>query len=1183
MKENQFVHLHLHSEYSLLDGAARIKQVVKTAKELGMPALAITDHGAMFGVIDFYKECQRAGIKPILGCEVYVAPRTMYDRIPKVDDQLYHLVLLAENEVGYRNLIKLVSEAYTKGFYYKPRVDKQALSAHANGLIALSGCIAGEVAAHAIAGKHQRARQAAAEYRDIFGAGNFFLELQDHGFPEQKIANKELIAISKDLGLPLVVTNDVHYTLSEHAKIQDVLMCIQTGKTVDQQDRMKFSSTQLYLKSGQQMAAAFPGHPEALLNTIKIAERCQVQLDFSQMHLPHYAVPEGHSTESYLEYLCCQGAEKLYGQLTADVKNRLEHELNIIKQMGFAAYFLIVWDFVNYAKSKHIPVGPGRGSAAGSIVAYSLGITNIDPLKYGLLFERFLNPERLSMPDIDIDICQERRGEVIDYVVKKYGAERVAQIITFGTMAARAAIRDVGRALNMPYSYVDKIAKMIPPELNVTIEKALSQSTALRELYQTDEEARRLIDTASVLEGMPRHASTHAAGVVISKEPLTNYLPLYRTSDGVVTTQFPMVTVEELGLLKMDLLGLRNLTVIQETIDLLALNNIAVDINHIPMDDQKTYQMLAKGNSAGVFQLESSGMRTILKELKPTVFEDLVALVALYRPGPLGSGMVDSFIKNKHGLSQVDYLHPDLEPVLKETYGVILYQEQVMKIAQIMAGYTLGQADSLRKAMGKKIPAIMQMHREWFINGTSVDDQGQRLAHPIPGAVTRGYDRHLAEKIFDLMEFFAGYGFNKSHSAAYALVAYQTAYLKAHYPAYYMSALLTSVRDNTAKVVAYIDECRRMNIKVLPPDVNESQENFAVVANSIRFGLAAVKNVGTGAVKEIINKRKQQGNYKSYSDFCRRIDCRTVNKRVLESLIKSGCFDTLNHYRAQLLAVLEKGLELAQQSQRERDSGQISLLDLWGQEDTNNIQEIELPDIPEYSLADMLALEKEALGLYISGHPLEEYQHVFSQITTHKLIELAELEGSERVQVGGVIINAKTINTKKGDQMAFATLEDITATCELVIFPSIYRKYGRFFTTESPLLVVGRTDSSEDEIKIIVEELIPLTNIERALYLRLAPNSDQETLIINLLRAHPGEQRVFIYYNNQELKPLPAEYYTKVPGPVVTHLKQLLGESNVVVKWKPLSKQRRTEKNFSNEPVAKLKHPPKGFRSLLDF
>lgn len=1187
LQANQFVHLHVHTEYSLLDGAARINQVINTAKEMGMPALAITDHGSMFGVIDFYKACHKAGIKPILGCEVYVAPRTMLDRTPRIDDQLYHLVLLAENEEGYKNIIKLVSLGYTEGFYYKPRLDKETLFRHAGGLVALSGCIAGEVASNIIAGKLEQAKKVAAEYRDIFGAGNFYLELQDHGLAEQQLANRELISIGEQLGLPLVATNDVHYTLRAHAKIQDVLMCIQTGKTIDQEDRMKLNSDQLYLKSGEEMAQLFAHQPEALKNTLHIAERCNVELDFNEMHLPHYAVPEGFTTESYLAHLCQQGIKRLYPSLTREVTERLEHELNIIKQMGFSAYFLIVWDFVNHAKEKQIPVGPGRGSAAGSIVAYALGITNIDPLRYGLLFERFLNPERLSMPDIDIDICQERRGEIIDYVVQKYGIDRVAQIITFGTMAARAAIRDVGRALNLPYSYVDKTAKMIPAELNMTIEKALSHAPELKELYQTDEEAQRLIDTASILEGMPRHASTHAAGVVISKEPLTHYLPLHRTSDGVVTTQFPMGTVEELGLLKMDLLGLRNLTVIQDTINLLAQRGINIDINQIPLDDQLTYEMLTKGNSAGVFQLESSGMRNILRDLKPSVFEDLIALVALYRPGPLGSGMVEDFIKNKHGLGHVDYLHQDLVPILKETYGVILYQEQVMKIAQIMAGYTLGQADSLRKAMGKKVPAIMALHREWFIEGATVDEQGQPLKNPIAGSVAKGYPRPLAEKIFDLMEYFAGYGFNKSHSAAYALVAYQTAYLKARYPAHYMAALLTSVRDNTAKVVTYIDDCRRMDIKVLPPDINESQENFAVTENSIRFGLAAVKNVGTGAVKEIIANREQQGDYKSFSDFCRRIDPRTVNKRVLESLIKAGCFDSIKHRRAQLIAVLERGLELAQQSQRERESGQISLLDFWG---TNNkaMQEIEMPNIVEYSPADLLAQEKEALGLYISGHPLDEYQSAFREIASHNLVELKELPEGQQVAVGGVIAATKTIITKKGEQMAFSSLEDVAGACELVVFPSVYRRYSQILQNDQPILVFGRTGSSEDDPKLLVEEIIPLEKLERALYLRLEEqNAPLLEKIQGILENNPGEQQVFVYYNSsKEVVPLPM--LVKAPGEVIYQLQPLLGKNNIALKWKMISNRRYNNLNAVGSKSSGLMINFNGqnndvFRSLLDF
>lgn len=1173
MNHSGFVHLHLHSEYSLLDGAARINQVVTAAKELGMPALAITDHGSMFGVVDFYKQCHKVGIKPILGCEVYIAPRRMTDRTPGVDDQNYHLVLLAETQEGYQNLMQLVSLGYTHGFYYKPRIDKQTLSRYAKGIIALSGCVGGEISIHAIAGNPHKARLAAGEYRDIFGQGNFFLELQDHGFPEQRIANRELIVIASEMGLPLVATNDVHYTHQSHAEIQDVLLCIQTGKTVDQVDRMKFNSDQLYLKSPGEMYHLFSQYPQALTNTLDISQRCNVEITFGELHLPHYPVPQGYDIHNYLEHLCHLGAKNRYagddGVFSCDVMERLEYELAVIEKMGFSAYFLIVWDFINFAREKNIPVGPGRGSAAGSIVAYTLGITNIDPLKYDLLFERFLNPERLSMPDIDIDICQERRGEVIDYVVQKYGEDRVAQIITFGTMAARAAIRDVGRALNQPYARVDKLAKLVPVELNMTIEKALAQSTELKQLYLSDGEMTKLVDTAIVLEGMPRHASTHAAGVVISKEKLTDYLPLHRTSDGSVTTQFAMNTVEELGLLKMDLLGLRNLTVIQETVRLLKEQGVVLEIDHIPLDDTKTYKMLTKGFSAGVFQLESSGMRAIVKELKPNVFEDLVALVALYRPGPLGSGMVEDFIKNKHGVGQVDYLHPHLEPVLKETYGVILYQEQVMKIAQIMAGYTLGQADSLRKAMGKKIPAIMAMHRQWFIHGTSVDEKGNTLVTAIAGAVNRGYPVELAERIFDLMEYFAGYGFNKSHSAAYALVAYQTAYLKANYPACYMAALLTSVRDNTDKISSYIDECRRLGIQVLAPDINSSQEYFTVVVGKILFGLTAVKNVGAGAVRQIITTREQKGPFKSYSDFCRRIDPRSVNKRVLENLIKAGGFDSLGYHRAQLLAVVETGIELAQKSHRERESGQVSLFDLFDGDGTA-IQDIELPELGDYTAADRLPLEKEALGLYISGHPLQEYQEAFHQVATHRLAETAEAKDGQQVVVGGVVTTVRRITTRKGENMAFGVLEDTTGMCELVVFPGVFQKFSELLSGDIPILVTGKIDNSEDVTKIMVDSMIPLEKLERVVYLRLDyPDHQKEKIIEGIIAKYPGEQPVIIYYNQTGTTGL-IPGLTKAPGPAVYQLEELLNKDNVAIKWKLTVHQ----------PPATESQP---FRSLLDF
>ncbi|HZK17909.1 MAG TPA: DNA polymerase III subunit alpha, partial [Clostridia bacterium] len=904
-----FVHLHVHTEYSLLDGAARIKDVIKTAKKMGMKSLAITDHGVMYGVVDFYKYCKKEGIKPILGCEVYVAPRTMKDRTPKVDDVLYHLVLLAENQVGYQNLLSLVSVSFTEGFYYKPRVDLDALEKNSEGLIALSGCLAGHIPSLLAQDETEEAAKAAERYLEIFGPGNFFLEIQDHGMPEQRKINPRLIELGRELDIPLVATNDVHYVKSEDADIQDVLLCIQTGKTIDDSDRMRFSSRELYLKSGQEMGEIFGDIPDALDRTGEIADRCSVELDFDEMHLPHYRVPEGFNVKTYLRDLCYKGVLERYGHTDDVLKNRLEYELGIIEQMDYSAYFLIVWDFINFAEQKEIPVGPGRGSAAGSLVAYSLGITNIDPMRYDLLFERFLNPERVSMPDIDIDFCFERRGEVIEYVVEKYGKDRVAQIITFGTMAARAAIRDVGRVLNMPYGEVDKVAKMVPTELGVTIAKALATNPDLKELAETDEQVGHLIKLASGLEGMPRHASTHAAGVVISREPLTQYVPLYKTSDGAVTTQFAKEQVEELGLLKMDLLGLRTLTVIGETIKQIKHNHgVDLDIDEISLKDPKTYEMLVRGEGIGVFQLESSGMRSILRDLKPERFDDIIALVALYRPGPLGSGMVDDFIKGKHGEKKVSYLHPKLEPILKDTYGVILYQEQVMRIANDLAGFSLGEADLLRRAMGKKKPEILAGLREQFISG----------------AVKNDVDAKVAGEIFDLMEFFAGYGFNKSHSAAYACVSYQTAYLKANYPLEYMANLLTSVLDNTDKLVVYINECKRLGISLLPPSVNESMHSFTVTGDKLRFGLGAVKNVGLGAVEAIIANREKEGPFKNYEDFCRRIDARLVNKRALESMIMGGAFDSLGYGRSQLMAVLEAGLELAHKSQKERESGQLS-------------------------------------------------------------------------------------------------------------------------------------------------------------------------------------------------------------------------------------------------------------------
>ncbi|MCG9968864.1 DNA polymerase III subunit alpha [Pelotomaculum terephthalicicum JT] len=1130
-----FIHLHLHSEYSLLDGAARIKGAVAKAKEMGMPALAITDHGVMYGVIDFYKACQKAEIKPILGCEVYVAPRTMNDRTPRVDDSYNHLVLLAENQEGYHNLLNLVSLGFTKGFYYKPRVDKESLARYSKGLIALSGCIAGEVAAKILAGENEKARQAAGYYREIFGPQNFYLELQDHGFEEQRTANKELLRIHKEMDIPLVATNDVHYIRREDAESQDVLMAIQTGKSIDDPGRMKFQSEELYLKSPEEMNLLFGEIPQALRNTLEIAGRCNIEMDFGKYFLPHYAVPEGYTADTYLEELCYRGVRRIFGDISEAIKKRLEFELGVIKQMGYSAYFLIVWDFIHFARQKGIPVGPGRGSAAGSLVAYSLGITNIDPLKYGLLFERFLNPERVSMPDIDIDFCYERRGEVINYVVQKYGADRVAQIITFGTMAARMAVRDVGRALSMPYGDVDRVAKLVPAELHVTIEKALNDVSELKELYDQKPEVKKLIDMAAALEGMPRHASTHAAGVVITQDPLTHYLPLYKTSDGPVTTQFAKETVEELGLLKMDLLGLRTLTVIGDAVRLIfESTGINIDVDLIPLDDQATYEMLCKGEAVGVFQLESSGMRAILRDLKPEVFEDIVAINALYRPGPLGSGMVDDFIKNKHGLTKVKYLHPKLVPILKDTYGVILYQEQVMRIASDLAGFSLGEADLLRRAMGKKKPEIIAGLRSQFIQGAENND----------------VEKNIAGQVFDLMEYFAGYGFNKSHSAAYALVTYQTAYLKANYPVQYMAALITSVKDNTDKVAAYIEESRRLGIEVLPPDVNESRESFTPVGKKIRFGLAALKNVGPGAVEAIIRDREQEGPFSGYANFCQRLDTKVINKRVLESLIKCGAFDSLGHRRAQLMAAVDAGLGLAQQSQRDRENGQLSLLDLFG-DGTKDSVSIDLPAIPEFPKGQLLMLEKETLGLYISGHPLSQYREVLNRLTTSTAAEINDLPDDCQVVLGGIIAGLKKINTRKGDTMAFLTLEDLTGTVEVLVFPRPYNSNKLIIKVDEAVLVKGKVSGNGEEVKVICEEISTVdSHLAGEVHIIIdGASSSLLDQVQMILSNYQGKSPVF-FHLEREKKVYKAgeEYWVDLSKPVVNKLVDLLGQSGVEVR-----------------------------------
>ena len=1078
-----FVHLHVHSEYSLLDGAARLKDLVKSAAALGMSSLALTDHGVMYGVVEFYKLCREHGVRPILGCEVYVATRGRLDKTPHVDSSQHHLLLLAENEAGYRNLLKLVSAAHLEGFYYKPRVDQELLAEHSQGLIAMSACLAGEIPAALMAGDRKKAVEAAGVYQDIFGRGNFYLELMDHGLKEQQPVNAALRELSRELGIPLVATNDLHYVRREDASVQDALLCIQTGKTLKEENRMRFESQEFYLKSAAEMAAVFPDDPEALRQTLEIAERCHVDFDFNHLYLPEYQVPEGENLDSYLVKLCEEGMNRRFPEgITEVARERLDYELQVLRQMGFAGYFLIVQDFLNWARQQGIPVGPGRGSAAGSLVSYVLGITGLDPLRYGLIFERFLNPERISMPDIDIDLCYERRGEVIDYVVGKYGADHVSQIITFGTMMARGAIRDVGRVLNIPLAEVDRIAKLVPEELGISLDRALETSPELEQLYNEDAQVHQLVDLARALEGMPRHASTHAAGVVITRDPLTDYLPLQRTGDAV-TTQFPMETVEGIGLLKMDFLGLRTLTVISDTLRIIEeTRHLRLDLDRLPLDDPATYAMLSAGETVGVFQLESSGMRHILRNMKPQRFEDLVPLVALYRPGPLKSGMVDDFISRMNGQTKVEYPHPVCESILSETYGVILYQEQVMQISSELAGFSMAKADTLRKAMGKKKPEVLAKMRESFVQG----------------AVERQVNAKTAGSIFDLMENFAGYGFNKSHSAAYALIAYQTAYLKANHPVAMLAALLTSVRGNSDKVSYYIQECRRLNVEILPPDANESLTNFTVVGDDrIRFGLGAVKNVGEGAVAAIIEARKTGGAFRSLDDFCERVDLRQVNKRVVESLILCGAFDSLQVRRSQLMAVLDDCMESAQASRRNQGAqanGQVSLFDLLD-EPGKGYAGRSLPDIPEYAHRETLAYEKEMLGFYVSGHPLEGSQDILAGRTTLSMSELPQCKDGDRVTLGGIVSGLKRGATRRGDGKITFTIEDLGGSTEVVY---IQRNNGKNFhppQDDDVVLVTGRISQQEDNYRIFADDISPLeakpAKSDHVLYIRINPSGGQ--------------------------------------------------------------------------------------------
>ncbi len=1064
MDRSDFIHLHVHSQYSLLDGAIRFEDLFEEARQLRMESLALTDHGNMFGAIEFYQKAIQHGIKPIVGCEVYVASNSRHEK--KQGGEIFHLTLLAKNRTGYHNLAKLVSLAHLEGFYYKPRVDKELLSQYREGLFALSGCMKGEIAVSILNNHLDRALGAAQEYQQIFGE-RFFLEIQNNKVEGQEKINQETGEIGKKLGIPLVATNDCHYLRREDARAHEVLLCIQTGKTLNDSERMRFSSDEFYLKSAEEMKGLFPQYPEALKNTLKIAEQCNLELRFGDYHFPNFSPPDGKSLNLYLDELSRKGLRDRLPDIQEPHDKywtRLEKELEIIKSMGFAGYFLIVADFINHAKGIDIPVGPGRGSAAGSLVAYALRITDIDPIRYGLLFERFLNPERISMPDVDVDFCMERRDEVIHYVTEKYGKDNVAQIITFGKMQAKAVVRDVGRALDMPYSEVDRIAKLIPNTLNITLQQALDQEPALREIQEKDERVRNLISLALSLEGLTRHSSTHAAGVVISNKPLSEYLPLYRGQNGEVMTQYSMKDVEKIGLIKFDFLGLKTLTVIRKAEELVRKHrDPQFGVESINLGDSQTYQLLGSGAANGVFQLESAGMKELLVKLKPETFEDVIALVALYRPGPLGSGMVDSFIKRKHGLEAADYELPQLEEVLGETYGVIVYQEQVMKIATLLAEFSLGDADVLRRAMGKKIPIEMEKQRERFLDG----------------AQKKHINPEIAERIFELMAKFAEYGFNKSHSAAYALIAFQTAYLKAHYPVEFMAALLTSEVDSTDKIVKYIAECRDMEIEVLPPDVNESWRDFTIVEGRIRFGLAAVKNVGTGAIDSILAEREKGGDYRSLFDFCRRVDLRRVNKRVLESLIKSGAFDFTGSSRAQLMVALDEVVEKAQNFHRQKESNQLGIFVHLEDQSQELTEQRGLQEVEEWPENQLLAFEKEAVGFYITRHPLARFEEEIKRHTHDDTVSILTRQNGSEVTICGVANSLKEIQTRKGDRMAFLSLEDMKGIVEVILFPEVFQASLSHLRDDHPLVVRGVLDLEEENPKIKATEVLPLSQFNK--------------------------------------------------------------------------------------------------------
>ena len=1151
-----FAHLHVHTEFSLLDGSNKIKEYVSRVKELGMNSAAITDHGVMYGVIDFYREAKKQGINPILGCEVYVAPNSRFDReITGGDDRYYHLVLLAENEEGYANLTKIVSKGFVEGYYYKPRVDKELLRKYHKGIIALSACLAGEVARFLTKGLYEEAKKTALEYQEIFGEGNFFLELQDHGIPEQGLVNQQLFKMSEETGIELVATNDIHYTYAEDAKPHDILLCIQTGKKLSDENRMRYDGGQYYVKSEEEMLRLFPYAKQALENTQKIADRCHVEIEFGVTKLPKYDVPDGYTSWEYLQKLCYEGLEKRYGDPSEELKERLSYELETIHQMGYVDYFLIVWDFIKYAKDHGISVGPGRGSAAGSIVSYCLEITTIDPIRYQLLFERFLNPERVSMPDIDVDFCYERRQEVIDYVTRKYGKDCVAQIVTFGTLAARGVIRDVGRVMDLPYAYVDSISKMIPQELGITIDKALKMNPDLKKLYDTDETVTNLIDMAKRLEGLPRHCSMHAAGVVICQKPVDEYVPLSRAADGTITTQFIMTTLEELGLLKMDFLGLRTLTVIRNAVLLARRKQPELNINQIDYNDQKVLDYIGTGKTDGVFQLESAGMKGFMKELKPHNLEDVIAGISLYRPGPMD--FIPQYIRGKNDSSSITYDCPQLEPILAPTYGCIVYQEQVMQIVRDLAGYSLGRSDLLRRAMSKKKAAVMEKERKIFIYGD--EETG------VPGCIKNGIDEQTANKIYDEMIDFAKYAFNKSHAAAYAVVSYQTAWLKYYFPVEYMAALMTSVIDNPSKVSEYIYACRQMNIKILPPDINKGEANFSVDGGDIRYGLAAIKSIGRPVIKAIVEDREELGLFQNLEDFITRLSAKNIlNKRTIENLIKAGALDTLGGTRKQFMSIYVQIVDHVTQEKKNSMVGQMTLFDLVSEDQKEEFQ-IRMPDVGEYSKETLLAFEKEVLGIYVSGHPLEAYEEKWKKSisATTADFQLDEETGHTKVHDGakeiiGGMITEKTIkHTKTNQMMAFITVEDLLGTVEVVVFPRDYEKNRDYLEVDSKVFVRGRVSEEDDKpSKMICEKIIPFERTKKELWIQFPDKAtflDEEQIVYGYLADSDGDDEVMIYCAKERaVKKLPKNRNIGINEQILSRLMNHFGEKRVKVVEKPI-------------------------------